>query len=110
LLGSCLVCSFKKPHSFCYLRNDKRRQMDSISSNSQSATYLNRKEIIRPDLGHKNFLIYTNRSFLYSFCYGMRHHLYHLGRLPKGKRCPLRLVNLRQRTWTTNSKEVCHGP
>jgi hypothetical protein len=73
LLGGCLVCSFKKPHSFCYLRNDTRRQMESISSNSQSATYLNSKEIIRPDLGYKNFLIYTNRSFLYSFRYGMRY-------------------------------------
>ena len=95
LLGSCLVCSFKKPHSFCYLRNDKRKQMDSISSNSQSATYLNSKEIIMLDLGYKNFLIYTNASFLYSFRYGMRHHLYHLGRLPKGKRCPLRPISMR---------------
>ena len=51
LLGSCVVYSSKKPHSFCYLRNDKRRQMDIVSSNSRSATYLNSNEIIRPDLG-----------------------------------------------------------
>ena len=81
LLACCVVCSFKKPHSFCYLRKDKRKQMNSISSNSQSPTYLNSKEIIMPDLGYKDFLIYTNASFLYSFRYGMRHHLYHLGRL-----------------------------